>query len=82
MSLARIRRVRVLEDAPPADGTPWVADCRSFDTPVPIAAMIRNAAPGLVAVVVTLGPHGAPAMVKAAEHAARKRGVRILWRSP
>ena len=43
MSLARIRRVRILEDAPPADGTPWIADCRSFDTPVPIAAMIRNA---------------------------------------
>lgn len=79
MSLAGIRRFKITDmlagRAPPSG--PWVADCRSFDIPNTIAGMIRNAAPGLVAV--TLSPRGGKEMVKRAEHAARKRGIRILW---
>ena|ERR1700677_4159803 len=60
------------------DGSfPWVADCRSFDIPPTIVGMIQNAAPGLVAV--TLSVRGGIRMIQAAERAARKRGVRIIW---
>jgi hypothetical protein len=77
-TLACVRRVKgIYLQAPPTDGSPWVGDCRSFDIPNTIAAMINNAAPGLIAV--TLSPRGGAAMIKAAEHAARKRGIRILW---
>jgi orotidine-5'-phosphate decarboxylase len=77
-TLAAIRRVKgIYLEEPPTDGTPWVADCRSFDIPNTIVGMINNAAPGLVAV--TLSPKGGPKMIKMAEHAARKRNIRILW---
>ena len=56
---------------------PFVADARTFDIPETIAAMIRNAAPNCVAV--TLRPYGGDRMTQAAESAARRRGVRILW---
>lgn len=73
-----IRRVRsALLQNPPDDGSPWVADVRTFDIPETIVGMIRNAAPGLVAV--TLGTGGGIKMMVAAERAARRRGVRILW---
>lgn len=75
-TLAAIHRVRLLGKVP-TDGSPYVADCRSYDINETICAMIRNAAPGLVAV--TLSPKGGPRYVKMVERAARKRGIRVLW---
>lgn len=73
-----IRRVRAaLLQSPPDDGSPWVADVRTFDIPETIAGMIRNAAPGLVAV--TLGTGGGIEMMVAADRAARRRNVRVIW---
>lgn len=54
----------------------FVVDCRSIDVPNTIEAFIRNLPLGTVAV--SLRPYGAE-MIQRAEHAARKRGVRILW---
>lgn len=78
-TLAAIKRVKLKDvlDGHSFDGSPYVDDCRSFDIPQTIVNMINNAAPGLVAV--TLSPLGGRKMVKWAEHAARKRGIRILW---
>lgn len=73
--LRRIRQAKL--ESPPDDGSPWVADVRTFDIPETISALIRNAAPGLVAV--TLGTGGGIPMMIAAERAARKRDIRILW---
>lgn len=56
---------------------PFVADYRSFDIPETVAAMIRNAPPNCVAV--TLRPRGGQRMTAAAERAARRKGIRILW---
>lgn len=61
----------------PTDGRPWVADLRTFDIPETIAACIRNAAPGCVAI--SLSRLGGWTMVNAAEAAARERGIRVLW---
>lgn len=75
--LRRIRPPHVLAGAlDTLDGTPWVCDCRTQDIPTTIAAMIRNAPAGMVAI--SLRPYGG-GMIRAAERAARKRGVRILW---
>lgn len=78
-TLAAIRRVKLIDilNGYRYDGSPYVADVRSFDIPNTIKGMIENAAPGLVAV--TLSPKGGKSMVKWAEHAARKRGIRIIW---
>lgn len=59
------------------DGRPYVLDTRSMDIPETIAGMIRNAAPGLVAL--SLRPAGGQRMVIEAERAARRRGARIIW---
>ena len=56
---------------------PFVGDCRSFDVPNTIVAMIRNAAPNCVAI--TLRPYGGAEMIASAERAARQRGMRVLW---
>ena len=61
---------------PIPDG-PFIADVRTFDIPGTIAACIRNAAPGMVGV--TLSRRGGPAMIAAAEEAARERGISITW---
>jgi hypothetical protein len=50
---------------------PFIGDCRSYDIPETIAAMIRNAAPNCVAV--TLRALGGERMTAAAERAARIR---------
>ena len=77
-TLAVIRRVKpILWQFPPTDGTPYVIDYRSYDIPETIANAIKNAPVGLVAI--TLSPRGGSKMVQAAEHAARKRNIRILW---
>lgn len=79
-TLAAIHRVRWhwgSEYRYPTDGSPYVIDCRTFDISETVCAMIRNAAPGLVAV--TLSPRGGPAWIKLIERCARKRNVRILW---
>jgi orotidine-5'-phosphate decarboxylase len=73
--IRRVRQARL--ETPPDDGSPWVADVRTFDIPETVAAMIRNAAPGLVAV--TLGTGGGIQMMVVAERAARRRNVRVLW---
>jgi len=54
----------------------YVVDCRSIDVPNTIHAFVRRLPYGTVAV--SLRPYGAQ-MIQAAERAARKRGVRILW---
>lgn len=54
----------------------YVVDCRSIDIPNTIASYVRNLPYGTIAV--SLRPYGAQ-MIHAAERAARKRGVRILW---
>lgn len=75
--MRRIRPPDVLNRAlDTLDGRPWVCDCRSIDIGDTIAAMIRNAPAGLVAI--SLRPYGAR-MIAAAERAARRRGVRIIW---
>jgi orotidine-5'-phosphate decarboxylase len=80
---SRLRRIRVadvLSGSAKFDGSPYVADCRSADIPETIAGLIRNAAPGLVAV--SLRPMGGARMVVTAERAARRRGARIIWIMP
>jgi len=57
-------------------GQPYVADIRTMDIPATVAACIRNAPEGLVAI--SLRPYGA-GMIAAAERAARRRGVRVIW---
>lgn len=71
-----IRRVRNGYQAP-TDGKPWVLDVRTFDIAETIVKMIQNASAGLVAVSLRNG--GGRQMLYAAERAARKRNVRILW---
>lgn len=70
-----VRRAKPWDNIP--TGRPWVADIRTFDIPETIAACIRNAAPGMIAI--TLSRLGGRAMVAAAEQAAKDRGIRILW---
>jgi orotidine-5'-phosphate decarboxylase len=75
-----IRRVKVpemIEKGIPADGLPWICDCRTYDIPATIAHCIRNAAPGLVAI--TLSMMGGKQMIEVAEQAAAERGIRVLW---
>ena len=73
-----IRRVKPWQhNIPPVDGTPWVADVRTYDVPETIAACIRNTSSGCVAI--SLSRLGGHAMVTAAEAAAKERGIRILW---
>ena len=71
-----VRRIK-LGDIIPTDGKPWVADVRTYDIPETIAACIRNAAPGCVAI--SLSRLGGRKMVEEAEAAAKERGIRILW---
>lgn len=59
---------------------PYIADILTFDIPETIAACIRNAKPGLVAV--RLSRRGGARMVEAATVAARDRGVAIEWTEP
>lgn len=58
---------------------PFVYKYRSFDIPVTIARMIAALPANCVAVGLNL--RGGHRMVRAAERAARKRGMRILWRA-
>jgi orotidine-5'-phosphate decarboxylase len=81
VSLAAIRRVKfidMVEGRGPTDGTPWVADVRSYDIPETIVACIWSVARG-GGVAITLSPKGGARMIKLAEHAARKANIRILW---
>lgn len=71
-----IRWWRVGEPVPPK-GVPFVAMNKSFDIPETVAACIRNAAPGMVAIA--LCRRGGRAMIGAAKDAAKERGIRILW---
>ena len=77
--MPRIRPQHVLDGALDNINGPWVCDCRSIDIASTISAMIANAPPGLVAI--SLRPFGG-AMIAAAERAARRRGVRIIWLPP
>lgn len=70
-----IPRIRLCDSIPKSG--PWIADCRTYDIPETIAAGIRNAGPGIVAI--TLSRRGGMKMYEAAEAAARARGIRILW---
>jgi orotidine-5'-phosphate decarboxylase len=63
-------------ETPPSNG-PWVADCKTFDIPETVAACIRNAASGMVAI--SLCRRGGSRMIEVAEAAAAERGIRILW---
>ena len=74
--IRRIRPLDVLEGRIPDDGGPYVCDCRSIDIASTIAAAVRNAPSGLIAI--SLRPYGAR-MIAAAERAARRRGARIIW---
>lgn len=76
-SLRRIQIVDVLEGRGPTSGEPYVFDWRSYDIPETVCAGIRNAAPGLVAVILAFVP--LVTYVRAIERAARRRGVRVIW---
>jgi len=56
---------------------PFVLDTRSHDIPKTIVGMIRALPSNCVAL--SLRVMGGPSMIKRAEGAARRRGVRILW---
>jgi orotidine-5'-phosphate decarboxylase len=56
---------------------PFVLDTRSHDIPQTIVGMIRALPENCVAL--SLRVLGGPAMVRRAESAARRRGIRILW---
>jgi len=60
-----------------SDGQPYVWDCRIIDIASTLAAAIRNAPPGLVAVSVRpeIGHHA----IALVERAARRRGARVIW---
>lgn len=55
----------------------FVLDTRSHDIPRTIVGMIRVLPPNCIAL--SLRVQGGPAMVKCAESAARRKGIRILW---
>ena len=57
---------------------PFVFKQRSFDIPITIHKMIMALPSNCVAVSVNL--NGGPAMMIQAERAARKKGIRLLWR--
>lgn len=57
--------------------TPFVLDTRSHDIPRTIVGMIRALPENCVAL--SLRVLGGPAMVRRAESAARRKGIRILW---
>lgn len=57
---------------------PFVYKYRSFDIPVTVAKMISALPANCIAVGLNL--RGGHEMVRRAERAARKRGIRILWR--
>jgi hypothetical protein len=61
----------------PPKGEPYVAMIKSFDIPATIAACIRNAAPGIVAIA--LCRRGGREMIEAATKAAEKRKIRVIW---
>lgn len=74
--IQRVRPHHVLAGAlDRLDGSPWVCDCRNIDISDTIAAMIRNAPAGMVAISIR------PDVAQHAkvERAARKRGTRIIW---
>jgi len=82
--MSKLRRIRPL-DVLTGSWAKWklddpdllfVVDCRSFDIPNTMQHYVRNLPLGTIAV--SLRPYGAR-MIQAAERAARKRGVRILW---
>jgi orotidine-5'-phosphate decarboxylase len=56
---------------------PWVADCRTYDIPETIVALIRSLS--VYCVAITLSPRGGRKMIQMAEQAARKKNIRILW---
>lgn len=73
-----MKRVRPLFfDTVPEDGSPYIADIRTFDVPETIAACIRNAASGLAAI--TFSTMGGQEMVRRAEEAASRRGATVIW---
>ena len=73
-----VRRWRPLRDGP-APNVSFVADVRTFDIPETIGACVRAASSHPCCVGVTLRPLGGSRMIKAAERAARRGGIRILW---
>ena len=75
--LRRIKLHTLLDEGLPTDDQPWVADWRSYDLPETISKGIYNAAPGCIAI--TLSMLGGPLMITAAEEAAHARGMRVLW---
>lgn len=72
-----VRRIKVPANRIPTDGQPWVADWRSYDIPETVTQGILHAAPGCVAI--SLSMLGGPKMIRAAEAAAATRGIRVLW---
>lgn len=78
--IPRIRHLHIFDgtfERLPA-GAPYIVDCRSIDISSTIAALVRNAPPGLVAI--SLRPEAGGDTIRAAEREARRRGARILWR--
>ena len=65
-----------LDDQPMPTG-PFIANVHTFDVDNTIACCIRNCAPNCVAIV--LVDRGGPSMRAAAEQAASKRGMAIIW---
>lgn len=77
--MKRLRPHHILEGAIDrlAPGEPYIADCRNIDIASSVAALVRNAHPGLVAI--SLRPEAGGETIAAAEREARRRGARIIW---
>lgn len=72
-----VKLPELVEKGPPSHGLPWVCDIRTYDIINTITEGISNAAPGLLAI--SLCMLGGKEMIYAAEVAAKRRGIRILW---
>ncbi len=76
--MPQIVRYKPMSPEPQPKGL-FVADLNTFDVPNTICAAIANVP--LNCVAVTLKPYGGAKMIQLAEHAARRKGIRIIWRS-
>jgi len=63
----------------PDDGSPWIADVRSFDVPKTISGLIEAASEQKGCIAVTLSRRGGKAMIDMAQETAARCGIKIIW---